>query len=63
MTPKEKVANQILTGKETQENKLTTEEAKEYSEELSRELHNVGQLSFEELRIYNSLASPSSSIS
>lgn len=55
MTTREKVANQFLVKKETDTNKLTDSEAKEYALELEQELYNIWQLSTQEIYILNTL--------
>lgn len=55
MTAQQKIANKIIVWKDTEDNKLTDEEAKEYAKELSLEIHNVTQLSTAELLIFNNL--------
>lgn len=55
MTTREKVVNQFLVKKETDTNKLTDSEAKEYALELEQELYNIWQLSTQELYILKTL--------
>ena len=55
MTPQQKVTSQILSCKETEQNKLTNGEAILYAQEIQQELYWEHTLSKEELKILDNL--------
>lgn len=55
MTTQQKITSQILTREINDNNKLTDQEAKEYAEEMQREIYNFATLSTAEKVIYENL--------
>lgn len=55
MTTQQKITSQILTREINDNNKLTDQEAKDYAEEMQREIYNFATLSTAEKVIYENL--------